>query len=160
MHRNIPHVQQPAGSHQCGAACLQMIYQYYGISSSLDSVWESVRQQSPRGYAYCSTYRMVCDLRSHGLEAIGVAVNDVTQVIRECHANGIDVILGCQFEKNRSLGHWLVVTMQTDKSVHVNDPAQNRSDGKDYIIKNNKLEDLMKVNGDITADNTLILVTN
>lgn len=160
MYRNIPHIQQPVGSPRCGAACLQMIYQYYGIPFSLDKVWESVRQLSAKGYPYCSTYRMICDLRSHGLQAFGVAVNDVFQVIRECHANGIDVILGCQFEKNRAVGHWLVATRQTDKNVYVNDPAQNRSQGKDYVIKNSKLEDLMHPNGDITADNTLILVTN
>ncbi len=150
--RNLPHVKQPVNLRNCGACCLQMLFQAYGLESTVDHIWSDISD-----LGHCRNMLMLKYLKDKGLQAAIVSVNDLIAVLDICLTNGIEVILNHRLKKDSYYGHYSLYSYQDEKQIYVNDP---RDDKPNTAIKIYKLNDLMKKTPglEIVQDNTLLLI--
>lgn len=161
LYRPIPHIQQPKNSNLCGAACLQMLYTSYGISLTLDEIWEQVQERDKNtGRLNCHTYRMARHALSLGLKAMVVVCEDSLRVIQTCLESNIDVIALYRVNIISPLGHYSVITGMDNKGIYLNDPWLDASKGKNRIVKPIDFVQLLRPipGSELVSPNVLLLI--
>mgnify|MGYP002530647482 CR=1 FL=1 len=126
---DVPHVRQPKGSTQCGAACLAMVYRYFDQPIAVDEIWKNVKGKAPKlDSEVCMLNLMLCHAMKQGFIAHGVAVENPLDMIRACLPNDISVI--SLYTTNAGVPHYSVISGYDDGCVYLNDPNEPPSIGK------------------------------
>lgn len=128
---NVPYVSQ-AGETHCGAACLEMVYRFLGITdTSQEKIWQKRKILRPDGSAdYIPTQGMVDDAVNKGLYVlvgqICLEVEKCNESLRNILVSGLPVIAGKQWTKNPTYGHFVVVIGLKYNHVVYLDPELNQ----------------------------------
>lgn len=135
LRKNIPHIQQDPTSTKCGAVCLKMLYDYYGIDMNLDSIWNEVKWINSRsGTENCAIHKMLKLNRDNGLFSLVLAVADPIQLIRICLKRNIEVMPIYRPEPSALFAHYSIVVDIDDHYVYLNDPLKDASIGAGFRI--------------------------
>lgn len=163
LRKPIPHVVMEPNSAKCGATCLKMLYEYYGIQEDISDIWEAVRWYDKTLNRYnCNTYMMsIHSYKRHNLFSAFVSVLDPISLIRICLKRDIDVIPLYRPDLNSGYAHFSVVVDIDEHFIYLNDPEQPASTGAGYPIQIDVFKNMMlpAFNGEIRIPNTLLLVS-
>lgn len=130
MKLNIPYVEQ-FNDYACGAASLEMVYSYYGLSDiDQKGIFEKYKEVEPTGSEgfRIATGDLVDDARSRNFESDWgiVEYNNVEKSIKVLESllkQGIPVIVCQQFTKSESqIGHFRVVFGVDKENIYFHDP--------------------------------------
>ncbi len=127
----IPHIKQKKDGFnwRCGAACLEMIFAFYGIEKTQDEIW--AKTSSPRntgpGQRYIRTYdlaRYACD---SGLSATIYKAKEESwsSLLDELSKKGIPAILSLMQPKSKQ-SHFIVFKGKKHSDYCFCDPDENR----------------------------------
>lgn len=121
----------------CGAACLSMIYKYYGISDDQNTVWQRIAQPDNNGNLYVRTFRLCADLLCNGIHSVIIKAVNPLRVLSICNHNDFSAILCYRLNKKSNAGHFTVFEKLKGDYVIVNDPLQrkDRRISKKTILK-------------------------
>lgn len=162
IQKDIPHVQMPENSHMCGAACLKMLYDSYGIDQALPEIWKAVKGIDPNtGRENCRTFNLALHPHKFGLFSVAVSVgSSPTAFIDRCLEWDLDIIFLYRPHIESPLAHFSVITGVSYKGYSINDPELPAASGKNKIMKPNDLTQSMRPisSGEILAPNTFVLV--
>ena len=143
--RDYPYVHQ-AKPNSCGAACLLMVYKYFGLNELTEQeVFSSVVGSNSAGsfFPHCRTYRMVADAISRGFAATGFFSIATKDTILFCRDAKIELILLVRL-RNTGCGHFGVVSNATNGQIYLLDPNATI---KPIHIPFNQLDDRMATTG-------------
>lgn len=160
--RKLPHIQQPKNSNSCGAACLCMLYQHYGIPFEYGEIYTDVSDAfGTPPVRTCLSSKMVRNALNRKLIACCISCESIQDTMQRCIAAGIDVICLSHRTPNSFEGHYMLVSCIQGGSLYVNDPLFPSPDGVNKRIRFQTLERLSKSKGpndQISTSNTLILI--
>ena len=77
----------------CGAACLSMIYKYFGTFESQQTIWTRIAEPDQWGGFFSETYKLCADLLHKKLNAIAIKAINPLKVLRICNDFGFPAIL-------------------------------------------------------------------
>lgn len=128
---SVPYYRQ-ININACGAACLAMVYQFYGIRNiDQAEIYNEYQELEPHdsGNYRITTDNLINDARKKGLSAGWARANysntdDCISLLRLMTNAGVPIIACQQLSKNQPLfGHFRVVTGIDKDSVHFHDPS-------------------------------------
>jgi ABC-type bacteriocin/lantibiotic exporter with double-glycine peptidase domain len=126
---NVPHVRQ-AGPTHCGAACLEMVYRYFGITNRTQhDIWcRNTFRPDGTGH-YLSTQAIIDDLINNGFL---VLCGQILLENKKCNGslirtlnNELPIIACKQWNQNPSYGHFVVITGLENNTIIYLDPETN-----------------------------------
>ncbi len=126
----VPYTKQIDES-ACGAACLEMVYKYYGINNiSQEDLMNLYKELEPHGSGYyrMTTDTLILDARKKGLKAVWLRANytnkfDCLELLKILIDKEVPIIV-CQqaSQENALLGHFRIVIGFDDQFVYLHDP--------------------------------------
>jgi len=119
---SIPYERQHE-PRSCGAAVLCMVYRSFARACTQSEIWERIAQPGPWGVPRTNTKRLGADLRDQGLNALILQARQPWQILRQCAAHGIRVILNHLLRSDSPIGHYSVVVAVQDEHLVLHDPA-------------------------------------
>lgn len=129
---DIPFVKQ-INDCTCGAACLQMIFSYYGVSCNQLDIFQSIQAPSQSGNSpYCDLTGMVLYANSLGIPCAGVVPKEPASFLKLCLKNDINVILLYHEDEASFLGHFGVLTGIAKNQLYIHDPFVDNGRNKSY----------------------------
>jgi len=141
----------------CGAACLSMIYKYYGISDNQDKIWQRIAQPDTYGNLFSRAFKICADLIFHDIHAVIIKARNPLKVLNICNLNNYTAILCHRINKKSNVGHFTVFEKLKGEYVFVNDPVQ----GKDRRISKKTILKLWQpTDGIEVVGNLLITISN
>lgn len=145
----------------CGAACLKMLFTYYGRTRDMNTIWAGIKARDRfTGRDNCRTYKMVQYVQDAGLWAAAVTCDDPLRLIDICLANDIGMAIMYRTDLTLPYAHFSVVIDKDDKAVYVNDPEMKASKGAGLAILSDELiQKMERVQGaEIGKSYTFVLV--
>jgi hypothetical protein len=120
----IPYERQsdPQTNRTCGAACLSMVYRFFGKEVPQNQIWPSIAKQNRFGSLASTTHLMALDALSRGFGAVAIQARHPLQALRLCRDSGIRAILNHRLKHNAPTGHYTVLVNIDDKNVVLHDP--------------------------------------
>ena len=161
---NIPFARQ-INNCTCGAACLQMIFSYYGISCDQRDIFNAIQTPDQSGNApYCDLAKMVLRSNNLGLACAGVVPKEPASFLKFCLKSDISVILLFHRDKNSLLGHFGVLTGAEKNLVYIHDPFIDNGANSAYLIsefisQHMKRKESSNRNDDIGLSYSMLLFT-
>lgn len=160
--RDMPYHAQPKGVRSCGAACLCMIYDHFGIACEQEMIFSEV-SESFGTQKSCRCYKMVQNASAHGLTAYCISCISAQSAIPDFLNAGFDVIILWHPNKRSNLSHFSTVVSVSNSAINVylNDPDEENGGGKNILHRFSDIEKAMKRNGsqdEMGADDTLIII--
>jgi len=131
----VKHIKQMSSS-ACGAACLAMIYEYFGDTVDQNNIWDRLKKKRPlvEGDFYIDSNADMKDATKNGYDfVIGRSywdIKDAFQPIEQFLRSGIPVSVTQQGHPDPKLGHCRVVVGLDEKHVFVNDPEKDKGNTK------------------------------
>ncbi len=126
---SVPHVKQE-GRTNCGVACLEMVYRYFGIPEiTQQDIWEQKSTMRPDNTAaFMETQNMVDDLVERDFHVlVGQFYLDnekLTQSIESLLSGGIPIIACTQWAPDPKYGHFVVIVgIEKDEILYL-DPEK------------------------------------
>lgn len=163
LRKSIPHIQQEPGSAKCGATCMKMILDYYGIQDNIQTIWESVsRYDESLQRNNCNTFLMVQYLhQKHGLFSAFVSIPDPEWLIRVCLKRDVELVPLYRPNLSSGYAHYSVIVDIDEQFIYVNDPEQPYPDGAGLPIKINVFLQMLRPipNSEINTPHTFLLVS-
>lgn len=143
---DIIHIKQSKDgiNWKCGLACLEMIYNYYGIQYDSDEVWNTIKSRRPLSLIefYAKTHKLALDAISHGLYATiykASSLDTLNKIDQLC----IPSILCITQEKSQQ-GHFIVYTGKKHNLFYFCDPDSNKLFS---YMNENKMKEAWQENG-------------
>ncbi|MBP3649135.1 MAG: C39 family peptidase [Clostridia bacterium] len=155
---DIPHVQQPANSAMCGAACLEMMYRHFGLQRTMRDVWPVIKKESSIGRINCRTALMAKEAAAQGFTANVVISTDAIAMIESCLEQNIGIIYLCRKHPLDKEGHFSAVVGRTYKGIHINDPRLDAARGANRPVKEADFLTSLRPFGEVTSGNTFLLL--
>lgn len=127
---------------KCGVACLEMIFEYYGIEYDSDDIWEKIKTPRPNtwNHFYAHTHSLVKYAIEKGLNATAYKAKSDTclEVLKKLDEISIPAILAIR-EPKSGQSHFVVYTGIKNKMYYYCDPNSNRAFS---YFKQGELEDV------------------
>ena len=160
--RKLPHFQQ-INSDSCGAACIQMLFNSWGIDTSQKEIWDKVKipKEHMPGY-YCGTGKMVEYLLEKEIICSVISTEHPVDVLEFCQNNSLESIVLYHRKPNIPAAHFSVFSYKEGNSVFINDPLLNSLEGTNRRINSNTFINLMQNIGehdDIKRSNTFLVLS-
>lgn len=160
--RKLPHFQQ-INSDSCGAACIQMLLNSWGIDASQKEIWEEVKipKEHMPGY-YCGTGRMVEYLLEKGIICSVISTEQPIKLLEFCQSNNLEAVIMYHRKSNIPAAHFSVFSYKQGNSIFINDPLLTPLEGINRRINSNTLINLMQNIGehdDIKRNNTFLVLS-
>ena len=127
----VKHIQQQNDGFnwKCGAVCLEMIFNYYGIPCNQDDIWDAIKSDRPTGIGqrYALTYRLAQYAIGHGLNCTIYKAdnNSWSAVLDELDRHTIPAILSVK-EKKSGESHFTVFCGKEDGQFIFADPNSKK----------------------------------
>jgi len=157
---SLPFVRQTHPS-SCGAACLTMIYQHFGLDLNEECVFQDVIGIDVRGGQNCRTYLMCQDAINKGYAAIAFRADDVRNTIKACRENDIELIVLFHASPGSLAAHFCVINNVLPGGVYLKDPKLDET--REKSLKFRELDNLMQAThlpgDDICGNNTMIAIS-
>jgi hypothetical protein len=118
----LPYFPQPKNSRMCAAAALRMVYTFYGVEGTTESIWERISLPDRRGGRYSESFRVAGDALNQGLHAVVFRAEDPLGVLRAAARHEVQVLMNHRVSSESLLGHYTVLTGIPDGFVVVHDP--------------------------------------
>ena len=153
----IPFYPQWKNSRMCGAACLKMLYEYFGIQGDMYQIYRNVSNGSDTD---CMSAKMIIGALNRGLIACCVSCHSLHETIPFCLDHKIEVITLSHQNKRQPYGHFWVVTGIEGNRLLLNDP-QKQTAGENVKERFETLEEASlnkRIRDSLGAKNTLILI--
>ena len=135
----IKHIQQinDGFNWKCGAVCLEMIFNHYGIPCNQDDIWNAVQadRSTGPGQKFAFTYSLAQYAISRGLNCTIYKTdeNNWPNVLEELEQRSIPAILSVK-EKKSGQSHFMIFVGKRDDQFIFSDPnSSNETDGYDYL---------------------------
>lgn len=150
----IKHICQEKDGHnwKCGQACLEMIFDYYGIKYDPCDIWENIKEkrESELGQYFSPTYKMAHYSIEHGLNATIYKANEDTylEVLKQINNLGIPAILLIRQDRS-GRGHFVVYKGIKNKMFYYCDPDSNRD--FDYFRSSSDIKNHWKLQYDVAG---------
>lgn len=162
--RNMPYYAQPEGVRSCGAACLCMVYEYFGIECNQNEIFKDVSRVMG-GKQSCRCSLMVQNAWTQNLAAYCVSCKTLHGAIPAFLAAQFKVIALSHRTDGTNDGHFYLVTdvSGNGRYVYVNDPWPGYKGGKNVRLQLDTFATRSKCKGsddEVEKDNTLILIRN
>ena len=142
---SIKLIKQPKNSLYCGAACINMVQNFYDKDNvGLEEVWNYISDKSPYGRRYCKTYKMGMYLEKRQLLTSIIRFNELDIILKYCKEKRIPGILNIHSFENKKLGHFVLFINYNDGVVIIRDPENE----KRVAVKISELEELFIKNTD------------
>lgn len=113
----------------CGAVCLEMIFDYYGIEYNEKDIWDNIKTRRPNalGQHYTQTHKVARYAIEHGLNATVYRAkhNTSLELLEQINNKNIPAILEIR-EKKSKHGHFVVYTGIKHKMYYYCDPNSER----------------------------------
>ena len=161
--RDIPFVQMRPNSAECGAACLRMVYLYYGIDIPITEIWERIKWRDPITHREnCQTYKMPLHAQSIGLFSVAVSCDSPLTLLDICRQNDIIPIALYRPSDETQFAHFSVVVGENYRGVLINDPDCVPEKGNRLPVKTHEFVQRMRPLGisEMVTPNTFVLVAN
>lgn len=156
--RTLPYHQQPIKSRQCGAACLCMLYDYFGIPSDQNEIFADISINNS-----CRCNLMVQNITKHGLIASCISCKSLEHDIPFLLREGLEIILLHHSSPSSIAGHFSLVSYTEGDKIFVNDPRVGAADGinRRYYFKSlSRLTKWAGPSDEMGASNTMIVVSS
>lgn len=157
---DIKHIQQinDGFNWKCGAVCLEMIFNYYGISCNQNDIWEAVKTNRPTGIGqkYALTYSLAQYAIDRGLNCtIYKAGKDSwSDVLNSLDQRNIPAIL-CVKEKKSGQSHFMIYIGRKNGKLMFSDPNSSRETvAYDYL----ELRDMWSPHPEINVTGFIYLI--
>lgn len=158
---DIPYVPQPQMSNMCGAACLEMIYRYFGLETSQAEIWNHISAVDSLSHRLnCHTYLMTIDAQNRGLNSVAISIASLLELIPACLKNSIVPIILCRRSPTDLYGHFCVIKGVDYKGFYLNDPDPGNVKGNNWLLKTNDFVAAARSRGEVRTSNTLILISS
>jgi len=156
---NIPHVKQPQYSNMCGAACLEMVYSFYGAPQPMAEIWPLVRGPgSDPLHDNCHTNLMTQHALNAGFKAIAVTCDTPIKLVNACLSQNIAVIALLHSDPSGVMGHYCIITGISYKGIFLNDSLLDEPKGHNRLMKENVFLSSMQAGGTVSTSNTFLLI--
>lgn len=111
----------------CGAACMQMVYDHFGISISQESIWESIARLNSSSGIDCGPESMQKHFHSHGLCSMyAVDICDIDLFLTWVTRHNLSAIINYSLGKNHH--HFVVFERAYANGTIVQDPSDMTTD--------------------------------
>ena len=112
---------------KCGVVSLEMIFNYYGIHSDSDDIWENIKAKNPNslGQYYAHTHKMARYAIDHGLNATVFRARKDTWLYILNQINEMDIPAILLIRAKRA-AHFVVYTGIKNKMYYYVDPNTDR----------------------------------
>lgn len=152
----IPYVKQ-VGDLTCGPACLQMVYNYYGIENlSQQDIYYKYKTEDPHDSkaARVLTDDLVSDARSRGFKSaiMKVDVSNISESVDLMNIfldASIPIIVCQQYSLALPLtGHFRVVIGIDDQNIYFHDPGNKIENGESLKLSHEEFFKLWQATGE------------
>ena len=148
-------IEKP-NNRMCGAACLSMIYKYYGIPDDQLSIWSRIKDKDGIGNLFAFTYKICADLLNHNINSLIIQAIKPLEVLKICDKNNFSAILVHRVKRNSNFGHFTVFNKIEGDRININDPMKDKPT---RIYKKTILDLWKDTGGDEVFGNILIPIT-
>lgn len=165
---NIPFINQ-INENSCGAAVLEMIYKYYGVTNvSQNDIFEKYKQSEPHnsGNFRIKTADLISDAKDRGLYSGYYKIPDLTELsgielfLKQILNDGVCIIVEQQYLEPRSLvGHFRVITDVGDNFISFHDPHPTTG-GANLNWSTSKFLDYWTETGLNVTGGIMVLISN
>ncbi|MDB4984654.1 MAG: hypothetical protein JWM20_833 [Patescibacteria group bacterium] len=164
---NVPFCKQTNGV-SCGAACLVMIYEFYGMHSvTQEDILDKYKIQDPHNQGMrILTSDLVSDARLRGFTSSIIAA-DITDIkssmalIKTFIKRGVPIITCQQYSQEKSLsGHFRVVIGIDEKDVIFHDPNDLLENGALQKMTHESFFELWQPTGENVTGGRFVWISN
>ncbi len=118
-----PHIMQQ-NPFCCGAACMEMVYKYFGISISQSEIWEEIRRPSCHTVHECGPENMQKHFHSHNFASMSVLTFENINIkvfLENILRRNISAIVNYKVAANQH--HFVVLEQIQENGIVVQDPS-------------------------------------